>query len=84
MKKIVIATLAALLLAGCDYEAEQRADRVLIEEKLPAGCTFRALGDTRWNGKVNVVICRGRDTTTTNTEWRSGKSTYRASTAVID
>lgn len=81
MKKIVLISIAALALAGCNQSAtELKAQRDEIQQKLPRGCVFKDLGSYN-NMRVNAVICAD-GVTTTNFRYGCGKNCTRNETTV--
>lgn len=71
MKKLIL--IAALALAGCNEE--HRAYQLdKIKDQLPKGCVVADVGSYADIDHVLVVICDGVNTISTNTSWRSGKT----------
>ncbi|MGA0540691.1 lipoprotein [Neotabrizicola sp. VNH66] len=82
MKRIITALSAALFLAACETEEEQR-DR--INRTMPDGCVMSDLGEYKEIDRLIVIQCDGRKTTTTvGTDiHHSGKFTYRDSFVAV-
>jgi hypothetical protein len=80
MKKLLL--IAVLVLAGCNEE-ERKRERDSINGQLPEGCVVADVGSYGNISYVLVVICKGRDTTSTNWSWTSGKTTKSAVTLQI-
>lgn len=84
MKHILLLAAAgvALLLVGCDKSQEtpqQRDQRVGGNLDLPPGCVFHFAGYASGD-PIYLVRCDGAVTTTTNTTWRSGKTSHHDAT----
>jgi hypothetical protein len=79
MNKIVIIALV-LGLVGCQSPEQERQQ---INQRLPPGCEFKYVGEYQ-NNHIAIVRCDGRAATTTNLWWRSGKTTYHSTTALLD
>jgi hypothetical protein len=82
MIRLFVVTFALLVLVGCGVSPEQRER---VKSVLPDGCKILELGEY---GQIDavlselvVVICNGRQTVSTNTYEKHGK-THRTSVAV--
>lgn len=71
MKKLLL--IAVLALSGCNEEVHKR-ELDTINHQLPDGCVAADVGSYGNISYVLVVVCKGRDTTSTNTSWMSGKT----------
>ena len=80
MKKLLL--IAVLALSGCFEEAHRR-ELETINRQLPDGCVAADVGSYGNISYVLVVVCKGRDTTSTNTSWMSGKTRNAAATFQI-
>ena len=80
MKKLIL--IATLALSGCNEEAHKR-QLDIINLQLPDGCVAADVGSYGNISHVLVVVCKGRDTTSTNTSWVSGRTTKSAVTLQI-
>jgi len=81
MKKLLL--IAVLALSGC-LEEEHRRELETINRQLPDGCVAADVGSYGNINYVLVVVCEGRDTTSTNTSWVSGKKRKAAVTLQIE
>lgn len=63
MKKIALIALLALI--GCTEE-KRREQEVIINEKLPEGCTMKAVGAYGEIDQIVVIFCDGLQTVSTN------------------
>ena len=80
MKKLLL--IAVLALTGCNEE-ERKRELDGINGQLPEGCAVADVGRYGAIPHVLVVICKGRDTTSTNGSWTSGKTKKYAVTFQI-
>lgn len=83
MRTIALAALA-IMLAGCDDQRPAQLTR--IQSGLPKGCLIRDLGSYGRLDAIMVVVCDGRQTTTTTMwdEYQCGKARCQhAASAVI-
>lgn len=80
MKKLLL--IAALALTGCNEEGRKR-ELDGINSQLPDGCVVADVGSYGSISYVLVVVCKGRDATSTNFSWTSGKTTKSAVTLQI-
>lgn len=80
MKKLLL--IAVLALSGCNEEAHKR-QLDIINLQLPDGCVAADVGSYGNISYVLVVVCKGYDTTSTNTSWMSGKTRNAAATFQI-
>ena len=80
MKKLLL--IAVLALSGC-LEEEHRRELETINRQLPDGCVAADVGSYGNISYVLVVVCKGRDTTSTNTSWMSGRTKKSAVTLQI-
>jgi hypothetical protein len=75
MKKLLL--IAVLALSGCLEEAH-RQELEIINRQLPDGCVAADVGSYGNISYVLVVVCKGRDTTSTSFSWTSGRTTRTA------
>ena len=80
MKKLLL--IAVLALSGCNEEVHRR-ELETINRQLPDGCVAADVGSYGNIRYVLVVVCKGRDTTSTSFSWMSGKTTNAAVTFQI-
>ena len=80
MKKLLL--IAALALTGCNEEGRKR-ELDGINGQLPEGCVVADVGRYGMISHVLVVVCKGRDTTSTNGSWMSGRTKQSAVTLQI-
>jgi hypothetical protein len=78
MIRLFVVTFALLVLVGCGVSPEQRER---VKSVLPDGCKILELGEYGQIDELVVVICNGRQTVSTNTYEKHGK-THRTSVAV--
>ncbi len=72
MKKLFLAGIAVLLLSGCSPTDEQR---VRVKQILPENCKIYEVGEYGSIKSLIFVTCDGRNVTTTNGSYQSGKVT---------
>lgn len=85
IKALALPLIALLMLGACKSDATVARERSNVVRQLPEGCALHDLGEYDEIEQMVVIICEGRDTTTTNTMWMEsqGKSaTYKQAVSV--